>query len=483
MKRRGNHKSSGSTVKGRKVPNINSLLKKDYFFKHYEVLQHALTKNSLFRDKTYFKKPITSIPLENVKKKKQVKDSEENNPAEELDNDFNKYEKISERVMKEFKTYNKENKFFSTTYKLFKNQSDKNFRRKTSQKLLQKSQSIGNIKSLKIKEKNPNNYQTLFKISPLLLTSPKDIKLKFLGAKEKIIPSDLKYIQFLSNIGDYLDYIAIKRESFKDNEYANVKLKNSRYFQQHNKKLEKEYHKRKTQEYFTNKYEIEKSKNIISSTKNTIEAFENDSLSIGPLSTRKNKKMDLTSSTGLFSPRISQTFRKSSYGVEKKSSVSSFSQNQNEGISRDISIIKKTPVRERLKSISYNSKKELTNTLDTNKEQSFKNAKSKEEMYNGLKNETLITPSSMKTIEKNLNIETKKINQQNYQNQVFHLVRNTVNKAGAYNIKKEFSKIYENKIPYKTKEKIEDLEESEKIIQQLDFNFFKCLIKSNINNE
>ena len=56
-----------------KRPNINLLLNKDLFFKHYEVLTHALSTNRMFTRKFFINRSESKVPKVKKKKKKNKK--------------------------------------------------------------------------------------------------------------------------------------------------------------------------------------------------------------------------------------------------------------------------------------------------------------------------------------------------------------------------------------------------------------------------
>ena len=144
----------------KKYPNFNQLLNNELFFKHYELLQHALSKNRLLSRKFFIDRIDSKIPT-NTKKKAEIKIEKEKidsvnpdkiNPAQELDTILQDYHIKAGKTTKKFHKYNRENKVFSSGYKLLhKNKSEKHL------------------------------HTQLFKNNPLLMRNQSDMNLFYIG--------------------------------------------------------------------------------------------------------------------------------------------------------------------------------------------------------------------------------------------------------------------------------------------------------------
>ena len=118
-----------------KRPNINLLLNKDLFFKHYEVLTHALSTNRMFSRKFFINRIESKVPKVKKKKKQSQKlniepiESEihdKTNPAEDLDLLLKNYCNKAAKTTKNFYQYYNDNKNFLSGYKLLhRNQSER----------------------------------------------------------------------------------------------------------------------------------------------------------------------------------------------------------------------------------------------------------------------------------------------------------------------------------------------------------------------
>ena len=456
-----------------KRPNINLLLNKDLFFKHYEVLTHALSTNRMFSRKFFINRIESKVPKVKKKKKQSQKLNiepiesvipDKANPAEDLDLLLKNYCNKAAKTTKNFYQYYNDNKNFLSGYKLLhRNQSERKM--------------------------NP----TLFKTNPLLVKSQSDLNLLFLGKGEKIEPSELKYIKSLNNYNDYIEYISLLRNN--DNDVNDVKVRTSKYVTNYPVlKAKEEEEKREKEEKENQKGIEENTKNIeitndtliklkenpnffedknttVSKKTNTYKTFincESEIASISSSSLNKNKKkMNSTSSTGFYSPN--STYRNS---FNHNSHNFSISQSPAQEINRK---------KYNRKSVSYHSLDLLSfDSFSTTNYGAKKVDFDKiENMYNKLRKCANLNESN-KVVERGFTKDVINNFTNKNKSQIYNLMLETKKHAKALNVRKEVIKIYNSKIPYKTGVKLRELEEIEDTFSKFDFKFFKSIIGSKI---
>lgn len=453
----------------KKSPNLNQLLKNELFFKHYELLQHALNKNRLLSPKFFIDRIQSKIPT-NKKRKVKIQIEKEQidsftpdktNPAQELDNTLKDYHAKASKNKKTFLKFNRENKMFSVGYNLLhKNKSEKYL------------------------------HTQLFKNNPLLMRNQSDINLFYYGQNSQINPVESKYIRTLSRFQDLIDYVGLVKNV--DGGMKNEKFSSSGFYQKYPIPETNEKIRKKDNEINQWNKKIEDNSKIINLTKNTINCItvnpnyfeenekkppktiysgkksenENNILNSN-LTNPKKKSMNSTSSTGFYSPH--STYRSSFYHNSNKISYSP------------------SPVTRRKKAL----RKSLTLShsvidlfsLDSFSSSSYGTRKMNYELVEGMYNklrkcENIIETS--KLIERCFSKDVINKLTGKGRGQVYNVIVNTKRTASSKKVKDEINKIYDSKVPYETNKKIKQLNEIEEIINSFDFRFFKSLINSKI---
>lgn len=455
----------------KKYPNFNQLLNNELFFKHYELLQHALSKNRLLSRKFFIDRIDSKIPT-NTKKKAEIKIEKEQidsvnpdkiNPAQELDTILQDYHIKAGKTTKKFHKYNRENKVFSSGYKLLhKNKSEKHL------------------------------HTQLFKNNPLLMRNQSDMNLFYIGQNKQIEPAESKYIGTLSRFQDLIDYVGIVKNA--DGDMTNIKVRTSNFYQKYPIAQMNDLVRKREDEMKQMNKEIENNSKIINLTKNTINRImikpnyfeenekrpfkkifsgkksENESnISNSNLVNPKKKSMNTTSSTGFYSPH--STYRKSFYHNTNKFSSSP---------SPLIHTNRKAALR---KSLTLSHSAIDLFSLDSFSSSSYGvrkiNFELVEGMYNKLRKcENIIETS--KLIERCFSKDVINKFTGKGKGQVYNVIVNTKRTAGSKKVKDEINKIYDSKIPYETSKKVRQLNEIESTINNFDFRFFKSLINSKI---
>lgn len=210
-----------------KVPNINHILKQDYFFKNYDHIQKALKPIKKIKRHIYYPKDSKLNTMIN----KEVSDDKQNvintkNPAKEVTQLFNEYNQVEQVSLTHFRKINNENKQFTSSYREIRKENTKSHDKKNQfDVLLNKYSQCNYSLSKNILHRSP------FNSTPLLLKTKQDLILYFLqnNYNKNKIPRHLLYHSLESKGEKYIkrlnEYSTLIRQNKMERENSINKSK------------------------------------------------------------------------------------------------------------------------------------------------------------------------------------------------------------------------------------------------------------------
>ena len=329
---------------------LNNILNTDLYHSKYNLLKTALNKdikiNTNYRiNQTKPKRQISpkdqkknSIKIKNetfspenneIKNNKINKNKNNNNIVQELENILNNNIKKTEKFIDSFKDLKIENLSFINKYTGLVPPIEKRIYAKFA------DYTPENHKFLVEELKQNKAAQNLYKMSPLTLKKDKDVYFYYIGLHKgmKMNNNDQKYIRYLENTRDYLDFVKIDKNPNDPEVKKEIKKRNNKYtlgFDERVKREEKlkelKLQKKLIAEEKESKIMIEQTKktvNMLSKNKNlfNIDIYNNKSRKYFYTKNNNNNNIDYTSTmySGNSSGSVdSLKYVKNEYSVRNK---------------------------------------------------------------------------------------------------------------------------------------------------------------------
>lgn len=279
-------------INKKKRLNFSAMLNSEYFFHRSNQIQMALNRDRILPKDYLIKRTKPKINTgkkriinNNYKYKNEYDSSYDSNREkdkkdipDELENILIKNQKKFDIQNKKYKTIKEYNDLISSYWHYINRTNKKKERELLMKKYFSKDdKNIVNIYSEKIQKSALN----IFKSNPLLIRSKNaDMFFHYLSEFHKYYQDEDKYIYvkqkiilFLEKLKDFLDYMKIELDSNLDDISKDIKIKNSKYIQEFEIKVQQELENLKEQRRIQNIKDIDESEKMIKKTKKTLKAL------------------------------------------------------------------------------------------------------------------------------------------------------------------------------------------------------------------
>lgn len=428
--------------KGKSQKNIKAIIKKKPFANNYGKLQMALGKpkntstRHFFSVRSRFNFENDNLEFDFKQKNHSVKSHNTGDPAKDIENMLDDYYRQSAKTSNDYKNFNRENRDFVDSYKLFQEKTEK--------------------EKINFIEK-----RNIFRASPLLIFNKDEMKIFYMGHQQLLDEPEKDKAKFYLN--KIRRRIALKKHNL-DEAYPNISCIHNFETNLLNNQIEE------------NKKSITKARSALELLDKTKFIFDEEKeadtsstikakLNFTPLKKKFfgfNKNL-YTQSQGKLSEgglskkeplqkKIFKKTRNSIYKLSPNSSMRSFNQT---------------------KSTNYTIEKLLASKVHDN------NSNTISYLYERLRNEALsLDDKAMKLIEKYFEINNIKLNQSISKQDILKLFKDLVNKVECFNYERTMKKFYINH-PTKNpniKKNVIEIGNLESELKKTDLLFCKSLI-------
>lgn len=430
--------------KGKSKKNIKTIIKNKPFGNNYGKLQMALGKpkntstRHFFSVRSRFNFENDNLEFDFKQKNHSVKSHNTGDPAKDIENMLDDYYRQSAKTSNDYKNFNRENRDFVDSYKLFQEKTEK--------------------EKINVIEK-----RNIFRASPLLIFNKDEMKIFYMGHQQLLDEPEKDKAKFYLN--KVRRRIALKKHNL-DEAYPNISCIRSFESNLLNNQIEE------------NKRGITKAKSALELLDKTNFLFEEE------------KEAD--TSSAIKSKLYSTPMKKKFFGFNKNLYTS---RSQGKLIEGELS--KNGPLQKKLfkktrNSIhklspnasmrSFNQTKSTNYTIEkllASKEHENNNSNTISYLYEKLRNEALSLDSkALKLIEKYFEINNIKLNQSISKQDILKLFKDLVNKVECFNYERTMKKFYINH-PTKNpniKKNVIEIGNLESELKKTDLLFCKSLI-------
>ncbi len=425
--------------------NFKKILRNKIFSRNYSKLDNALKPCKLIPNNFMFQRMKQKVNSTHLHKRK-VKSITEN-PILQLDSIIFENDIKLNTIKDKFENLKSTNDMFSKHYKLLvKSTSEKEMIKDNIQKEIE------------------NKDKKMFKANPLLIKNPKYLYFYYLAnsKKQKISESNEKSINYIKKVLNIIHPYGLTKKD-KRNQKLNIQINSN---------------SSDTKNEISNEELIK----YIKATNKSIEALnENNNNIYEDNNDKKNSKMNITSSTGFYSPNISLNSNFFTIKKRRHKYSEDFSMQTNDDIMNIRQKIRTKSLfnvpKKKISSLNKNIKKEKYNFIT-----SLPNPNNQiQYYYEKIKRNHQLEKDEIDKIENFFYQSSKTTNNKKRKfssSQLYNSIKDTQIKLQNFNIKDSLKNIFINKIPFETKTKIIELEKLDNTLKSFEGKIYKSIIEN-----
>ena len=396
--------------KGKSKKNINTIIKNKPFVNNYGKLQKALGRPNntstrhFFSVRSRFNFENDNLEFDFKQKSHSVKSHNTGDPAKDIENMLDDYYRQSSKTANDYKNFNRENRDFVDSYKLFQEKTEK--------------------EKINVIEK-----RNIFRSSPLLIFDKDEMKMFYMGNQELLKDPEKDKAKFYLN--KVRRRIALKKHNL-DEAYPNISCSNN------------------FESNLLNN-QIEETKKSITKAKSTLELLDKTKFLFD-----EEKETDISSTvkTKVFFTPMKKKF----FGLSKKAYTNQTQEKLIEKVLAKKEALQKSLFKKTRNSAhkhspnssmhSINKTKSTTYTIEkliTSKDHENNNSNTISYLYEKLRSEALsLDNKALNLIEKYFEINNIKLNKNISRQDILKLFKNLVNKIECFNYEGTIKKFYLN---------------------------------------